>query len=338
MKRLRTLGLCLLTVLTVSAVAAATASAEAPEYGRCVRKGVSGGSGFKNSTCTNSTISKAKYEWIPGAGAKAKFTSAAKSVYSAKYHRCAEAISQEELAIQQRAQAEGEPEPEKAELLRRAAGHENAAKDDYLRAGKGKNRASCEVVIDSAEEKTPVKIVIRTTPALTRVTCAQETGAGEFTGAKSVNLTMTLTECADMGAACQSPSAQEGEIVTQALQGELGVISVTTVPHTETIRTQVGIALSGAEGTTVAEFRCGESAFVVTGSAIREVPTGKMVEIEAKNFLQFHGYQEPENFFEQPVGSDVLETSINGEASVPSGLALKSDQIDEEALEVNTTI
>jgi hypothetical protein len=75
MKRLTTIGLCLIGLLTTSAVAAASASAEAPEYGRCV-KGVAHEGGFASATCiaTDKEDNDGAYEWLPGVGAKPGFS------------------------------------------------------------------------------------------------------------------------------------------------------------------------------------------------------------------------------------------------------------------------
>jgi hypothetical protein len=60
----------------VVAVGTTSATAAAPEYGRCVK--TTGGS-FKNSKCTLDAVpGEEKYEWIPGAE-KGKFTLAIKS-------------------------------------------------------------------------------------------------------------------------------------------------------------------------------------------------------------------------------------------------------------------
>jgi hypothetical protein len=74
MRRIRIAGLCLVAVFAMSAIASATASATAPEFGKCLKKAVAGGSGYSNSGCTKAvTGATAKYEWVAGA-AGIKFT------------------------------------------------------------------------------------------------------------------------------------------------------------------------------------------------------------------------------------------------------------------------
>jgi hypothetical protein len=70
MERTRTIGLCLIATFAISAVAAATAAAEAPEYGRCVAQT---GGRFKDPGCTKEAASKGKYEWTAGVE-KSNFT------------------------------------------------------------------------------------------------------------------------------------------------------------------------------------------------------------------------------------------------------------------------
>ena len=67
----------LAAALTVTAVVAASAAAEAPEYGRCVNVAKLGKVGaFKNSGCTvKATATEHKFEWQPGPGSKPKFVS-----------------------------------------------------------------------------------------------------------------------------------------------------------------------------------------------------------------------------------------------------------------------
>ena len=75
MKRIGMTGLCLVVAaLALSVFVAAGASAAAPEYGRCIKKAKAEGKGYTSSKCTVAGEgTKAKYEWLPGAG-KHKFT------------------------------------------------------------------------------------------------------------------------------------------------------------------------------------------------------------------------------------------------------------------------
>jgi len=72
MKRIRIIGLCLVAVFAMSAVAVASASAEAPEIGRCKKVTVKKTGKYSSATCTALKAS-GEYEWTAGA-AKTGFT------------------------------------------------------------------------------------------------------------------------------------------------------------------------------------------------------------------------------------------------------------------------
>ena len=71
MRRVRVAGLCLFVVFALGAVVAASASATAPEYGRCLKQTSGSGKQFSEAKCVKEVAkgsSKDKYEWVPGAG------------------------------------------------------------------------------------------------------------------------------------------------------------------------------------------------------------------------------------------------------------------------------
>jgi hypothetical protein len=79
MKLFRVAGLCLVTAVATSAVAVASASAEAPEYGRCLKVAKPYNGGFTNSGCTTKSEAKTgKYEWYPGVVKKLQTSSGGK--------------------------------------------------------------------------------------------------------------------------------------------------------------------------------------------------------------------------------------------------------------------
>jgi hypothetical protein len=83
MRRVRIAGLCLVAALVASVAATATASAAAPEFGRCLKNvpvGKKYSGSYSDSKCTKAVApaekeSKGKYEWLPGPGPKNGFTS-----------------------------------------------------------------------------------------------------------------------------------------------------------------------------------------------------------------------------------------------------------------------
>jgi hypothetical protein len=80
MKRLGISGLAVIAGLAALSVAATSASAEAPEFGRCVK--VAKGTGkYKSGNCTVE-LAGGSYEWMPGPGPNSHFTLALKEGYA----------------------------------------------------------------------------------------------------------------------------------------------------------------------------------------------------------------------------------------------------------------
>src|SRR5271169_6941532 len=110
-------GLCLVVVLVAGAFATASAmAAEAPEFGRCVKKSKREGAGFSDSKCVRAVGSGAKYEWVGGPGPKTGFTWVERFAFGRQHKQCSLALSEERLAIEYREAAEKVGEPEKAKL------------------------------------------------------------------------------------------------------------------------------------------------------------------------------------------------------------------------------
>jgi hypothetical protein len=82
MKYVKRMGLCLVVAFAMGAIGAASASAQAPEYGRCLKAekiGSAYNGGYTNSNCTTASESKTgKYEWFPGVLKTKMFTSGGK--------------------------------------------------------------------------------------------------------------------------------------------------------------------------------------------------------------------------------------------------------------------
>jgi hypothetical protein len=74
MKRAKIFGLCLIALLTGSAIASAGASAALPELGRCVKVAVPHTGKYKYASCVVLAAgSKGSFNWEPGPGALKKF-------------------------------------------------------------------------------------------------------------------------------------------------------------------------------------------------------------------------------------------------------------------------
>src|ERR1700682_3211521 len=76
MKRAKILGLCLIAVLTGSAIASAAASAALPEFGRCVKVTTPHTGAYKGNNCLIPAGGTGAYNWEPGPGAAKKFEGA----------------------------------------------------------------------------------------------------------------------------------------------------------------------------------------------------------------------------------------------------------------------
>jgi len=84
MKRIRIVGICLVAVFGLTALAASSASAfPTPEYGKCIKKAVATGSGYSDAGCTKAVGTLAKYEWQGGANTGVTFTAKIKELTKA---------------------------------------------------------------------------------------------------------------------------------------------------------------------------------------------------------------------------------------------------------------
>jgi hypothetical protein len=107
-----------------------------------------------------------------------------------------------------------------------------------------------------------------------KLTCTGEASGGTYTGDKTVgNVVLTLTGCALSGESCASAGAAPGEIVSNSLEGVLGV---ETVGANES-KDKLGLDLSPTGGVgSVMEFSCGSTPVAVRGSVIVPVKANKM--------------------------------------------------------------
>jgi hypothetical protein len=166
-----------------------------------------------------------------------------------------------------------------------------------------------------------------------KVECKKSTGAGEYTGAKSLSDAVTLTGCqlAFSKASCQSSGAAAGEIKTGALTGALGFITDHSGPSDELI-VSVGVDLSS--GSPLIQAECGglSEGLEVTGSVIGSI--GKLDAMSKTLTLtdtQNAGKQAPEAFEEGT--KDTLSATL-GAGAEQTGLASKQTIRNEEKLEV----
>ena len=181
--------------------------------------------------------------------------------------------------------------------------------------------ASGSVTLDSADKTS-------------KVSCTGETSAGEYTGHKTVGgVVLALTGCKRDTEKCSSMGAAPEEIVTNTLQGELGVVELGAT----TASNKIGIDLYPVGRTgSVMEFSCGITTVSVQGSVIAPVSADKMSLTQALRAKASKGKQAPESFVEGP--KDILEESFNGAPFEETGLTIAITQTNEEEVEVNSVV
>jgi Subtilase family len=171
-----------------------------------------------------------------------------------------------------------------------------------------------------------------------KVTCSAGSSAGEYTGGKTETLTLTLTGCKRAGGeACQSVAAGAGEIVTSALEGEVGFISG------RSSKTPV-VGLDFKHEPTLIAAECGsgvsKTLLTVEGSAIGAVTvTGKMTLESTLKYKASSGIQAPEQF-EAGIKDTLLMTFVTGaeKTAEQAGLTTTAKDLSEELMEIKAKI
>jgi hypothetical protein len=165
----------------------------------------------------------------------------------------------------------------------------------------------------TVENKAGKSMTLETVTKLA-IVCTGATGTGEYTGRRTVGaVAFRFTGCKDEStvAPCASAGQASGEIVTSMLAGKLGV---ETLAEAGATANSIGLELHSATGKTFAEFECGATKMVVTGSVIHPVDTNAMKdETTDEGFKASKGKQIPERFetAEAPIAE--LEMSVGGE-------------------------
>jgi alpha-tubulin suppressor-like RCC1 family protein len=175
-----------------------------------------------------------------------------------------------------------------------------------------------------------------TTKGGVSITCKAESGSGEYSADKSVaNVAMTFTGC-HRGEleSCQTTGAAEGEIVTAALRGSLGIVKISPEGP---VKDKIGLELEPASGETFAEFSCAEVPVVVTGSVIVEVKANTMTNKLTLKYAGAKGIQKPSRFEGGP--QQVLRTEV-GESKTSEGalLTLTTILTSEEKVEISSVV
>jgi len=177
-----------------------------------------------------------------------------------------------------------------------------------------------------------VAVTLESAVKTSKVTCTGETSAGEYTGQKTVGgVVLALTGCKRGTEKCSSMGAAPEEIVTNALEGELGVETLGATSASN----KIGLDLYPVGKTgPVMEFSCGITTVSVQGSVIAPVSADKMSLTQALKAKALKGKQKPEGFAGGP--KDILEESFNSAPFEQTGLTVAITQTNEEAVEVNS--
>ena len=166
-----------------------------------------------------------------------------------------------------------------------------------------------------------------------KVTCTGETSTGEYSGHKTVGgVVLALTGCERSGEKCSS-GVVAGEIVSNPLEGVLGVEKL----GANSSKNKIGLDLFPVGKTgPIMDVSCGSTTISVQGSVIVPVKSNKMSLTQTLKFKATKGKQKPESFVGEP--KDILEASVNGAPFEQTGLTLTTTQTNdnEEEVEVNS--
>ncbi len=176
------------------------------------------------------------------------------------------------------------------------------------------------------------------TTGKTRIACQSSAGSGEYTGAKTATLMLSLTGCENLTTLqkCQTTPATAGKIESSPLEGEIGYIKAGATPV-------VGLDLKGTPD--LFTFECGQLPespvlYTVEGSVIAPIkPTDKMTEefkVLYKEVKGSPGKQAVESF--EGGAKDTLSSTFtnSGLEKVTEQTALSASMSigNEEAIEI----
>jgi hypothetical protein len=163
------------------------------------------------------------------------------------------------------------------------------------------------------------------------VVCHGETSGGKYTGNKTVGgVVVTFTGCKSFELTCNSPGAASGTIVTNTLEGILGVEE----PATEPSEDLIGEELHPASGTVVTSFSCSSFPVTVSGALIGQAVSNQMKLSDWVKFKAVSGKQQPEAFFGGTTA--VLSMSFEEKPPEQAGETLTTNQANEEKIEISS--
>jgi hypothetical protein len=180
----------------------------------------------------------------------------------------------------------------------------------------------------------PTTLAILETVTKRKIECTGATAAGEYTGRRTVGgVSVTLTGCSLLGTKCSSTGAAEGELVSSALEGQIGIEKTSS----EAVKNKVALDLFpvGVTGP-VTEFTCGSTTAVIDGSVLAQLVSNKMFVKDTLKYVETSGKQKPEQF--EGVPKDVLSMSLAEAPFEQTGLKLTLNRTNDEAIEISTVV
>jgi hypothetical protein len=174
----------------------------------------------------------------------------------------------------------------------------------------------------------------------TAVGCNTEESGGEFNSPKTVTgIVVRFTGCHSSNFKCGTAGSAEGEIVTNPLEGRIGIEKRVfkegkEVPKSNKIA--FDLFPTPEDNGLYVTFNCGVSIHAtVAGSVLVHIPvTNKMLFTETLKYAAKRGHQTPEHFEGEP--NDVLIATFNEKKEEQSGITLISTMTGEELGELNT--
>jgi alpha-tubulin suppressor-like RCC1 family protein len=173
--------------------------------------------------------------------------------------------------------------------------------------------------------------------ASSSLVCKSASGGGEYSGTKEVrDVTVVMAGCKRSdGATCSSEGAAAGEIITNGLEGVLGLDS-TTVKGTKEVR-KVGLDLFPAGHTGLLfGLTCIGTFAGARGSVIGAMTTDKMSLTSSAVYSESKARQKPEHFEGLP--ADILEGTLRSGFVVQMGLKSFMTLTSEEPVETNAFV
>ncbi len=155
---------------------------------------------------------------------------------------------------------------------------------------------------------------------------------GAYANAKTIsNVMIHFTGCKNGNpSTCQNVGGKAGNITTDPLTGQLGIVKTEPEPTED----QVGLAIGAPGNGTFMEFECGGTIYVVHGAAILPFKlTDRMLKKTKLKFFEDKGLQSIESFENEP--KSVLSIKIGAGPFEQAGMIMTFELINKEKLEIN---